>query len=67
MGSARPNTSSLTTVFDRILDKEIVIDLQARLSLVGIKTVSAENRVTVGSVDIFLHYAREISEIEAVK
>ena len=67
MGLARPSTSSLTAVLDRILDKGIVVDLQARLSLVGITTVSVEARVTVGSVDTFLHYAREIAEIEAVE
>jgi gas vesicle structural protein len=65
MGSAQPSTSSLSAVLDRILEKGIVIDLQARISLVGIKTVSVEARVTVGSVDTFLHYASEIAEIEA--
>ena len=65
MGSARPSTSSLTAVLDRILDKGIVVDLQARLSLVGTRTVFVEARVTVGSVDTFLHYAKEIAEIEA--
>jgi gas vesicle structural protein len=34
---------------------------------VGIKTVSVEARVTVGSVDTFLHYASEIAEIEAAE
>lgn len=53
MSSARPSTSSLTAVLDRILDKGIVVDLEARLS--------------VGSVDTFLHYASEIAEIEAVE
>jgi gas vesicle structural protein len=67
MGSARPSTSSLTAVLDRILEKGIVVDLQARISLVGIKTVSVEARVTVGSVDTFLHYASEIAEIEAAE
>lgn len=67
MGFARPSTSSLTAVLDRILDKGIVVDLQARLSLVGTTTVSVEARVTVGSVDTFLHYASEIAELEAVE
>ena len=64
MGSARPSTSSLAEVLDRILDKGIVVDLRVRLSLVGIKMVTVEARVTVGSVDTFLHYASEIAEIE---
>ncbi|WP_336346143.1 gas vesicle protein GvpJ [Halalkalicoccus ordinarius] len=67
MGSARPSTSSLAEVLDRILDKGIVVDLRARLSLVGIEMVTVEVRVTVGSVDTFLHYASEIAEIEAVE
>lgn len=67
MGSARPSTSSLTAVLDRILDKGIVVDLQARISLAGIEMVTVEARVTVGSVDTFLHYAREISEIDAAE
>ncbi|MFC7009672.1 gas vesicle protein GvpJ [Halalkalicoccus salilacus] len=67
MGSARPSTSSLAEVLDRILEKGIVVDLRARLSLVGIKMVTVEARVTVGSVDTFLHYASEIAELEAVE
>lgn len=67
MDSARPSTSSLTAVLDRILDKGIVVDLRARLSLVRVKMVTVEARVTVGSVNTFLHYAREIAEIEAAE
>lgn len=67
MGSARPSTSSLTAVLDRILEKGIVLDLQVRLSLVGIEMVTVEARITAGSVDTFLHYAREIAELEAAE
>lgn len=65
MSSIRPSTASLTAVLDRILDKGIVVDLWARFSLVGIETVTVESRVNVGSVDTFLHYAKEISRIDA--
>jgi len=64
MPSTRPNTSSLVEVIDRILDKGIVIDIWARVSLVGIEILTVEARVVVASVDTFLHYAREISKIE---
>lgn len=64
MPSARPNSSSLVEVVDRILDKGIVIDIWARVSLVGIEILTVEARVVVASVDTFLHYAREISMIE---
>lgn len=64
MPSARPNTSSLVEVIDRILDKGVVIDIWARVSLVGIEILTVEARVVVASVDTFLHYAKEISKIE---
>ena len=64
--SARPSSTSLAEVLDRILDKGVVIDVWARVSLVGIEILTVEARVVVASVDTFLHYAREISKIEAV-
>ena len=64
MSSARPNVSSLAEVLDRILDKGAVIDIWARVSLVGIEILTVEARVVVASVDTFLHYAREITKIE---
>ena len=67
MSSARPSTSSLAEVLDRILDKGAVIDVWARVSLVGIEILTVEARVVIASVDTFLHYAREISKIEAVE
>ena len=67
MPSARPNTSSLVEVIDRILDKGVVIDIWARVSLVGIEILTVEARIVVASVDTFLHYAKEISKIEAAE
>jgi phosphoribosyl-dephospho-CoA transferase len=64
MSSARPGSSSLVEVLDRILDKGVVIDVWARVSLVGIEILTVEARVVVASVDTFLHYAKEISKIE---
>lgn len=59
-----PDVSSLAEVLDRILDKGIVVDLWARISLVGIELLTVEARVVVASVDTFLHYAEEITKIE---
>lgn len=59
-----PDVSSLAEVLDRILDKGIVVDLWARVSLVGIEILTVEARVVVASVDTFLHYAEEITKIE---
>ncbi|MCL7417033.1 MAG: gas vesicle structural protein GvpA, partial [Halalkalicoccus sp.] len=61
MSQARPHTSSLAEVLDRILDKGVVIDIWIRVSLVGIEILTIEARVVIASVDTFLHYAREIS------
>lgn len=53
-------SSSLAEVIDRILDKGIVIDAYARVSLVGIELLSIEARVVVASVDTYLRYAEAI-------
>lgn len=60
----RPDSSSLAEVLDRILDKGVVVDLWARVSVVGIELLTVEARVVVASVDTFLHYAEEIAKIE---
>jgi len=59
-----PDSSSLAEMLDRLLDKGIVVDAWARISLVGIEILSIETRVVVASVDTFLHYAEEITKIE---
>jgi len=64
MVTQSPDASSLAEVLDRILDKGIVVDLWARVSLVGIEILTIEARVVAASVDTFLHYAEEISKIE---
>ena len=60
----RPDSSSLAEVLDRILDKGVVIDVWARISVVGIELLTVEARVVVASVDTFLHYAEEIAKLE---
>lgn len=62
--SARPQASSLAEVLDRILDKGLVIDVWARISVVGIEILTVEARVVAASVDTFLHYAQSISQVE---
>ena len=64
MVTQSPSVSSLAEVLDRILDKGIVVDLWARVSLVGIELLTSEARVVVASVNTFLHYAEEITKIE---
>lgn len=51
------DSSSLAEVIDRILDKGIVIDAYASVSLVGIEVVTVDARVVIASVDTWLRYA----------
>ncbi len=55
------DASSLAEVLDRVLDKGIVIDLWARVSLVGIELLAVEARVVIASVETWLTYARAVS------
>lgn len=53
-------SSSLVEVIDRILDKGIVLDLWARVSLVGIEILAIELRLVVASVETYLKYAEAV-------
>ncbi|HEX9057425.1 MAG TPA: gas vesicle structural protein GvpA [Ktedonobacterales bacterium] len=52
--------SMLLELVDRILDKGIVIDAWARVSLLSIELLTIEARVVVASVDTYLRYAEAI-------
>ncbi|GAA0377674.1 gas vesicle structural protein GvpA [Bacillus horti] len=54
------DSSSLAEVIDRILDKGVVIDVFARVSLVGIELITVEARVVIASVDTWLRYAEAV-------
>ncbi|OCA82267.1 gas vesicle protein GvpA [Bacillus sp. FJAT-27225] len=54
------DSSSLAEVIDRILDKGIVIDAFARVSLLGIEILTVEARVVIASVDTWLRYAEAV-------
>ena len=64
MANRTPDSTGLAEVLDRVLDKGLVIDVWARVNLVGIEILTIEARVVVASVDTFLHYAEEITKIE---
>jgi hypothetical protein len=51
------DSSSLAEVIDRILDKGIVVDVWARVSLVGIELLAVEARIVIASVRTWLCYA----------
>ncbi len=53
-------SSSLVEVVDRILDKGVVVDAWARVSLVGIELMAIEARAVVAGVETFLKYAEAV-------
>src|SRR5918911_665054 len=53
-------SSSLAELLNIILDKGIVIDAWARVSVVGIEILTIEARVVVASVETYLRYAEAI-------
>jgi len=53
-------SSSLVEVIDRILDKGVVIDAWARVSLVGIELLAIEVRVVLAGVETYLKYAEAV-------
>jgi len=56
---------ALGEILDRVLDKGIVIDAWAPVSVLGIEIISIEARVVVVSVETYLRYAQAISSITA--
>jgi hypothetical protein len=60
------SSSSLVEVIDRILDKGIVIDAWARVSLVGIELLAIEARVVIASVETYLKFAEAIGLTQTV-
>lgn len=58
--------TSLIDVLDRVLDKGIVIDAWARVSLVGIDLITVEARVVVASIDTYLKYSEAVSQVPPV-
>lgn len=53
-------SGSLVEVVDRVLDKGVVIDAFARVSLVGIELIAVEARIVVASVETYLKYAEAV-------
>jgi hypothetical protein len=54
-------TDSLVDVFDRVLDKGIVIDAWVIVSLVGLDLVTVQARVVVASIDTYLRHADTVT------
>ncbi|MGB8454943.1 MAG: gas vesicle structural protein GvpA [Anaerocolumna sp.] len=58
------DSASLVEVIDRILDKGIVIDIWARVNLVGIELLSVEARIVIASVKTWLCYANAVGLLQ---
>ena len=60
----RPASGSLAEVIDIILDKGLVLDVYARVSLVGIELLTVDVRVVIASVDTYLHFAEATNRLD---
>ena len=56
--------SALYDVLDLILDKGLVIDVFARVSLVGIELITVDVRVVIASVDTYLRFAEATNRLD---
>src|SRR5437868_5539017 len=61
---ARPEPSGLADVVEVVLDKGIVIDAYARVSLVGIEVLTIDARVVISSVDTYLRFAEATNRLD---
>ena len=63
----RPAPSGLADVVEVILDKGIVIDAYARVSLVGIELLAIDARIVIASVDTYLRFAEATNRLDLVE
>src|SRR5215211_8023012 len=57
-------SSSLADVVNTILDKGVVVDVFARVSLVGIELLRVDARVVIASVDTYLRFAEAVGRLD---
>ena len=60
----RSPQGGLAEVLDLILDKGLVIDVFAKISLVGIEIVTIDARIVVASVDTYLRFADAVGRLD---
>ena len=56
--------SGLGEVVELILDKGLVVDVFARVSLVGIEILTVDARIVVASVDTYLRFAEATNRLD---
>ncbi|SFL32091.1 gas vesicle protein GvpJ [Geodermatophilus ruber] len=59
-----PRPSGLADVLDLILDKGLVIDVYARIAVVGIELLTIDARVVIASVDTYLRFAEAVNRLD---
>ena len=62
--SRTPRSGTLYDVLELILDKGLVIDVYARVSLVGIELLTIDARIVIASVDTYLHFAEAVNRLD---
>ncbi|GAB3213781.1 gas vesicle structural protein GvpA [Marinactinospora thermotolerans] len=63
-GGGGRSSGNLYDVLDLILDKGLVIDVFARVSLVGIELLTVDVRIVVASVDTYLRFAEACNRLD---
>ncbi|MEU9007598.1 gas vesicle protein GvpJ [Streptomyces sp. NPDC048551] len=64
MSRGGSSSSSLYDVLELILDRGLVIDVFARISLVGIELIKIDVRIVVASVDTYLRFAEACNRLD---
>jgi hypothetical protein len=60
----RRQESQLADVVSTILDKGVVVDIFARVSVVGIEVLRVDVRVVIASVDTYLRFADAVNRLD---
>jgi gas vesicle structural protein len=63
-GGGPSGLAPIAEVVDLILDKGLVIDVFARMSLVGIEILTLDARIVVASVDTYLRFAEATNRLD---
>jgi len=61
---SRPQPSGLADVLDIVLDKGLVVDAYARVSVAGIELLTIDARIVVSSVDTYLRFAEATNRLD---
>ena len=60
----RPAPSRLADVVDVVLDRGVVVDVAARVSLLGLEVVFVDARMVMVSLDSYLPFAEAVQRLD---